>query len=184
MTKSSAAKNSTRILGIDPGSRITGYGIIEVCGNRSTYIDSGCIKTMTKDDTSLASRLRVIFNGITTIVETHNPDEVAIEQVFMSKNADSALKLGQARGVAMVAAALQDYAVAEYSALQIKQAVVGKGRADKTQVQHMVTALLKLNKTPQADAADALAVALCHSHMRQGLAAISGASKVRKRRIR
>jgi crossover junction endodeoxyribonuclease RuvC len=185
MSKSSAAKITTRILGIDPGSRITGYGIIEVCGNRSTYIDSGCIRTTTtKQQISLASRLKVIFTGITTLLETHHPDEVAIEQVFLSKNADSALKLGQARGVAMVAAALKDYAVAEYSALQIKQAVVGKGRADKTQVQHMVTALLKLNNTPQADAADALAVALCHSHMRQGLAAISGASKVRNRRIR
>ncbi len=184
MTKLPAVKNTTKILGIDPGSRITGYGIIEVTGSRSKYIDSGCIRTTTKVDTSLASRLKEIFNGIQTILEIHHPDEVAIEQVFLSKNADSALKLGQARGVAMVAAAINDYAVAEYSALQIKQAVVGKGRADKTQVQHMVTALLKLNKTPQADAADALAVALCHSHMRQGLAAISGASKVRKRRIR
>ncbi len=184
MSKSATAKITTKILGIDPGSRITGYGIIEVCGNRSTYIDSGCIRTVNKEEASLASRLREIFKGITSIIQSHQPDEVAIEQVFLSKNADSALKLGQARGVAMVAAALSDYAVAEYSALQIKQAVVGKGRADKTQVQHMVTALLKLNKSPQADAADALAVALCHSHMRQGLAAISGASKVRKRRIR
>ena len=174
----------SRILGIDPGSRITGYGLIDVIGSRSEYKDSGCIRMSFKEGCSPASRLAEIFNGISTIIETYQPDEIAIEQVFLSRNVDSALKLGQARGVAMVAAAVKDFAVAEYSALQIKQAVVGSGGADKHQVQHMVTAILKLNKTPQADAADALAVAICHSHMGRGLAAIAGASKIRRKRIR
>ncbi len=172
------------ILGIDPGSRITGYGVIRAYNNNISYLDCGCIRVKIDDETVLSDRLRQIFEGISEIITTFNPDEVAIEQVFLSKNADSALKLGQARGTAMVAAAIKGHQVAEYSARQIKQAVVGTGAADKTQVQHMVKVLLKLNKTPQSDAADALAVALCHNQMRAGLAAVIGASKVRRKRIR
>lgn len=173
-----------KILGIDPGSRITGYGVIEVDGQQSRYLDSGCIRVKINDDTLLSDRLKQIYAGIETIINRFQPDEVAIEQVFMSQNADSALKLGQARGAAMVAASNQGHAVAEYSARQIKQAVVGNGNADKSQVQHMICAILKLNKSPQADAADALAVALCHSHMRKGLSAIAGATKIRRKRVR
>ncbi len=172
------------ILGIDPGSRITGYGIIEVVKGQSRYVDSGCIRIKINDQTTLSDRLRQIHEGIQTIINRYQPTEVAIEQVFLSRNVDSALKLGHARGAAMVAAACLGHQVAEYSARQIKQAVVGTGAADKIQVQHMICAILKLTKSPQADAADALAVALCHSHMGQGLGAIIGASKVRRKRMR
>jgi len=153
------------ILGIDPGSRITGFGVVRMQGRRIEYIASGCIRVK---DGILADKLNQIFDGISQVVQEYKPDEAAIEQVFMAKNADSALKLGQARGVAMVAMAQHALVVAEYSARQIKQAVVGTGAADKTQVQHMVTTLLGLNASPQADAADGLAVAICHGHAMQG----------------
>ncbi|MGY0580531.1 MAG: crossover junction endodeoxyribonuclease RuvC, partial [Paraglaciecola chathamensis] len=149
------------ILGIDPGSRITGYGVIQRVGRQQQYLGSGCIR-MQGD--ALAPRLQQIFDGVSQLILQYKPDMFAIEQVFMAKNPDSALKLGQARGAAIVAASNQGLDVAEYSARQIKQSVVGNGNAQKTQVQHMVTFILKLPGTPQADAADALAVALCHSH--------------------
>lgn len=153
------------ILGIDPGSRTTGYGIIEIANNKQRYLDSGCIRIVKPNETlPLADRLRIIFDSISNLIADHRPDEVAIEKVFMAKNPDSALKLGQARGVAIVAAAVHALDVAEYSALEVKKAVVGTGKAEKVQVQHMVTTILGLNKTPQADAADALAVALCHAN--------------------
>jgi crossover junction endodeoxyribonuclease RuvC len=134
---------------------------------------------------SIPERLQQIHSGISQIISQYNPDEFAIEQVFMAKNPDSALKLGQARGAAIVAATNQQLPVAEYSARQIKQSVVGKGAADKHQVQHMVCQLLSLTKKPQADAADALAVALCHLHTSQSLLKMSGqASKTVRRRLR
>lgn len=170
------------ILGIDPGSRITGYGVIKKVGNNSQYLGSGCIRVQ---GTELAPRLKQIFDGVSEIIQQYQPTEFAIEQVFMAKNPDSALKLGQARGAAIVAATTFDLPVAEYSARQIKQSVVGKGSADKSQVQHMVTYLLKLGATPQADAADALAVALCHTHTQQSLIKMSGqASKTVRGRLR
>lgn len=157
----------TVILGIDPGSRTTGYGVVKIQDGRQTYIDSGCIRVVKPNETMpLAERLRIIFDSISNLIADHHPDEVAIERVFLSKNADSALKLGQARGVAIVAAAVHALDVAEYSALEIKKSVVGTGKATKEQVQHMVTAILSLNKHPQSDAADALAVALCHANSR------------------
>lgn len=156
----------TTILGIDPGSRVTGYGVISVSGNKTHYLTSGCIKTGTDD---LSLRLLEIFQGINQVIEEFQPQETAIESVFMHKNASSALKLAHARGVAMVAAAKHTPQVQEYSPRQIKQAVVGYGAADKSQVQHMVKMLLGLSDTPQADAADALAVALCHAHSRVSL---------------
>ena len=169
------------ILGIDPGSRITGYGIIGVKGNKTEYIASGCIRVMDED---LPKRLKNVFDGVSEIIRQFTPDVFAIEQVFMAKNPDSALKLGQARGAAIVAATCKDLLVFEYSARQVKQSVVGKGSADKTQVQHMVTHLLKLNKTPQADAADALAVALCHLHTQQSMIKMAGsATKTVRRRL-
>ncbi len=156
----------TRIIGIDPGSRITGFGIIDWVGNKCTYIDSGCIR-LTKE--SLPERLQQIYQSIIQLIETYTPKEMAIENVFVARNPASALKLGHARGVAIVAGVNNGLPIAEYSAKQVKQSVVGKGAADKNQVQHMVTVLLKLKKKPQADAADALAIAICHAHTQQSL---------------
>lgn len=161
---------SLTILGIDPGSRITGYGIIREDNRKLSYIDSGCIRTNT--DNELSARLLQIFDGVCQLMDEYKPDEVAIEQVFLHKNPDSALKLGHARGTAMVAAASHRIKVSEYSAREVKQAVVGYGAAEKTQVKQMVMSLLMLQKAPQADAADALAVAICHSHQRRGLLAL------------
>ena len=160
------------ILGIDPGSRFTGYGVIEQQGRKFTYLGSGCIKAIASGD-ELGSRLQTIFAGVSELIIQFKPDMFAIEQVFMASNPDSALKLGQARGAAIVAATNAGMSIAEYSARQIKQAVVGTGGADKTQVQHMVKSILKLPGTPQADAADALAVALCHAHSHDSLTKIS-----------
>lgn len=158
------------ILGIDPGSRLTGYGVIRLTGSQVTYLGSGCINVVRslkgETEPSLADKLKVIHDGVVELIQQFQPTEFAIEQVFMARNPDSALKLGQARGAAIVAAAVAGLPVAEYAARLVKQAVVGTGAEDKQQVQHMVMALLKLTQKPQADAADALAVALCHAHMR------------------
>jgi len=155
----------TRILGIDPGSRITGYGVIEETSKNSyKYIASGSIKI--KAD-SFPERLKQIFDGITEVIALYQPNEMAIEQVFMHKNADSALKLGQARGAAICALMVADLPVSEYAARQVKLAIVGKGGADKSQVQHMVKVLLSLQGVLQEDASDALGIALCHSHYKQ-----------------
>lgn len=170
------------ILGIDPGSRLTGYGVISQRGNQLTYIGSGCIR-LTDDE--LAPRLNIIFNGISQLISQYQPELFAIEQVFMATNAGAALKLGQARGAAIVAATQAGLPVAEYSARQIKQAVVGTGAAEKEQVQHMVKSMLKLPAAPQADAADALAVAICHAHSYQNLLKMAGrASKTVRGRLR
>ncbi|MDF2177174.1 crossover junction endodeoxyribonuclease RuvC [Aliiglaciecola sp. CAU 1673] len=169
------------ILGIDPGSRVTGYGIIRQRSGVFEYLGSGCIRLSGE----LPERLKQIYDGVTEIISQFGPDLFAIEQVFMAKNPDSALKLGQARGAAIVAATNQHLPVAEYSARQIKQAVVGKGSAEKNQVQHMVAYLLKLPGQPQADAADALAVALCHGQTQQSLIRMAGqASKTVRGRLR
>jgi len=159
----------TLILGIDPGSRVTGYGIIKQQGQLLEYIDSGCIRTTV--EAVLSHKLLQIYNGICQLMDEYAPTEVAIEQVFLHQNPSSALKLGHARGVAMVAAASHRVNVSEYSAREIKQTVVGYGAAEKKQVSHMVVQLLSLNKAPQSDAADALAIAICHSRMRSGLIA-------------
>lgn len=141
---------------------ITGYGVIAHQSGKINYVASGCIKVGKLD---WGQRLKQIFQDITTIIEEYQPQQVAIEEVFVNKNPSSALKLGQARGVAIVAAACQDLPIGEYSPREIKQAVVGYGGAEKSQVQHMICALLNLSKAPQVDAADALAVAICHSHV-------------------
>ena len=154
-----------RLLGIDPGSRITGYGLIDMDGPRGRYVASGCIHTQI--DRSLAERLKTIFEGVAEVIREYQPTEVAAEQVFMHRNPDSALKLGQARGAALCAVVMAGLPVSEYAPRAIKQAVVGGGAADKTQVQRMVTLLLGLPEPPPFDAADALAVALCHGHTRQ-----------------
>jgi crossover junction endodeoxyribonuclease RuvC len=178
----------TIILGIDPGSRITGYGVIEKNGRQLTYLGSGCIKAYSAkkdEEDDFSQRLQTIFAGVSELIIQFKPELFAIEQVFMGVNPGGALKLGQARGAAIVAATNNSLAVAEYSARQIKQSVVGTGAADKTQVQHMVKSILKLPGTPQADAADALAVALCHAHSHDSLDKMAGkVSKVVRGRLR
>ena len=151
-----------RILGIDPGSKATGYGFIEQRGNRLVHIDNGAIFTRSQD--ALATRLQKIYQTLCDLIDQYRPDAVAVEQVFMARNPASALKLGHARGVALLAGINAGLPVAEYSALQVKSAVVGYGKAGKNQVQHMTKTLLNLPEIAQEDAADALAVAICHAH--------------------
>jgi crossover junction endodeoxyribonuclease RuvC len=153
-----------RVLGVDPGSRVTGYGIIDVEGPRLRLVTCGCIAPKGE---ALVARLGAIFGGIHALVGDFEPHEVAIEQVFMHRNVQSALKLGQARGAAIVGATRQGLPLFEYSATQIKQATTGRGHAAKAQVQHMVRVLLGLGVAPASDAADALAVAITHSHHRE-----------------
>lgn len=170
----------TIILGIDPGSRITGYGLIRETNRKLEYIDSGCIRT--SSETELSQRLLKIYDGICQLMDQYCPAEVAIEQIFMHQNPSSALKLGHARGVAMVAAASHRVKVSEYSAREVKQSVVGYGAAQKSQVNHMVVQLLSLNSTPQSDAADALALAICHSHMQTNFSVVSTQQGLNRRR--
>lgn len=158
---------SVRILGIDPGSRITGYGIVDFHRNHARHVASGCIHVRGAD---LSARLRAIFDGITTVVERERPAALAVEQVFFHRNAASALKLGQARGAALMAGVSKGLALYEYSPNQVKQAVTGRGHAPKDQVQHMIRILLGLRELPASDAADALAVAICHGHTSETLA--------------
>lgn len=154
----------TLVMGLDPGSRVTGYGIIEETGNGPILVACGCIRT---DADAFASRLKQIFDEVQQISRHYRPDEVAIEQVFMSRNVDSALKLGHARGAAMCAALTVGLEIHEYAAREIKLALVGKGNADKLQVQHMVRCLLRYPDKLPVDASDALGVAFCHIHHRQ-----------------
>ncbi|MFD1260729.1 crossover junction endodeoxyribonuclease RuvC [Entomomonas asaccharolytica] len=170
----------TIILGIDPGSRITGFGVIRQVGQKVEYIASGCIRT---PEGNLADKLQTIFRGVREVIQTYQPTTMGIEQVFMAKSADSALKLGQARGAAIVAGAEEGLDIAEYSARQVKKTVTGSGAADKEQVMLMVMHLLKLEKRPQVDASDALAIALCHAHHRQTLIPL-GLEKAKRRRGR
>jgi crossover junction endodeoxyribonuclease RuvC len=170
----------TRIIGIDPGSRCTGYGVIDSDGLRHLYVTSGFVK-ITGDE--LPERLGMIFSEISLIIEKWRPKTMGIEQVFMNKNADSALKLGQARGAAICAATHAMLEVGEYTPRAIKKAVVGNGAADKQQIQQMMKLLLKLDFEPQSDEADGLAIALCHAnHMQMKMLGI--ASKVRGGRWR
>ncbi len=161
---------TVRILGIDPGLRVTGFGVIDKEGQQLHYVASGCIKTLAGE---LPERLKVILNSLGMVIAQHKPDQVAVEKVFVNVNPQSTLLLGQARGAAICAAVLADLPVGEYTALQVKQAVVGNGHAEKEQVQLMVQRLLKLSGTPSPDAADALACAICHAHGGQGLGALA-----------
>jgi crossover junction endodeoxyribonuclease RuvC len=167
-----------RILGIDPGLRITGFGVLDKTGNNLVYVTSGCIKTPAGD---LALRLKTILDGLSELIAGAKPDQVALEKVFVNKNPQSTLLLGQARGTAVCAAVLHRLPVSEYTALQVKQAVVGNGHADKDQVQDMVKRLLKLTGNPSPDAADALACAICHAHGGQGLGKLKTAGFRMKR---
>lgn len=168
------------ILGIDPGSRLTGYGIINAVGNRLEYVTCGCIKL---PDVDHPQRLQQIFRNLCSIIEEFVPQECAIEEVFLGKSVSSALKLGQARGSAIVACMHHDLPVAEYSPRKVKQALVGNGSADKAQVQHMIKVLLGVTGEVQADAADALAIAICHANTRASLTRIAGARSFRKSRF-
>ena len=154
----------TRILGIDPGSRLTGFGVLDFVGDKPTYVASGTIRS---PDGSFPERLRKIFESVGEIVSEYRPAIVSIESVFMARNPGSALKLGHARSAALCATFAHDVEVFEYSPREIKLAVVGTGAATKEQVQHMVVSLLQLDGTPAADAADALAAAICHAHRRR-----------------
>ncbi len=150
------------ILGIDPGSRITGYGLVKKSTNKTIHLENGAIYCAEAPD--FAGRLTLIFNGIQKLIKTFNPEALAIESIFYSKNVQSTIKLGHARGSAIVAASVMGLSVAEYSPLEIKKAVVGYGVASKDQVQKMVKALLNLPQVPEENASDALAAALCHAH--------------------
>ena len=159
-----------KILGIDPGLRTTGFGLIEKQGQKIHYLASGTIKTI---DGALPDRLKTIFSSVAEIVATYQPDCAAVEIVFVNVNPQSTLLLGQARGAAICALVNADLEVAEYTALQVKQAVVGHGKAKKEQVQEMVQRLLQLPSLPGPDAADALGVAICHAHSGETLAMLS-----------
>jgi crossover junction endodeoxyribonuclease RuvC len=173
------ASPRVRILGIDPGLRITGFGILDKSGSKLIYVTSGCIKTPAGG--SLALRLRTILDGLEQVIASVKPDQVALEKVFVNKNPQSTLLLGHARGTAVCAAVMHQLPVSEYTALQVKQAVVGNGHAAKDQVQAMVKRLLTLAGEPGADAADALACAICHAHGGQGLGKLSTAGYRMKR---
>ena len=176
------AEPGVRILGIDPGLRVTGFGVIDRVGNKLVYVTSGCIKT--GEGGELPGRLKIIVEGIAEVIAAHRPQQAAVEKVFVNVNPQSTLLLGQARGAAISALVIAGLPVAEYTALQVKQAVVGQGKAAKEQVQAMVVRLLQLAGNPSADAADALACAICHAHGGQGLGALKTAGfRVRNGRL-
>ena len=154
-----------RVIGVDPGSRKTGYGIIEISLSKISYVTSGHISV---DDEFFPKRLGIIYSEVLELATNYDVQEMAIEQVFLAKNPNSALKLGQARGVAIAAGIAKNLEIFEYAARQVKKTIVGKGGASKTQIQHMVRVLLNLPGVPQADAADGLAIALCHAHSTRG----------------
>jgi crossover junction endodeoxyribonuclease RuvC len=160
-----------RILGIDPGLRSTGFGVIDKAGSTLSYVASGCVKT--DSEGSLPQRIATILDGLGEIIATYRPQQAAVEIVFVNVNPQSTLLLGQARGAAIAALVTAKLPVAEYTALQVKQAGVGPGKAAKEQVQAMVARLLKLPGVPGADAADALACAIAHAHGGQGLGALA-----------
>ena len=171
----------TRILGIDPGSRRTGFGIIDAVGSKTQYVASGVIRLPTGD---LPARLKVIFENVSELIDEYQPVEMAVEDVFFARDPRAALKLGQARGAAIVAGVRVELPVAEYSAKTVKQAVVGNGGAKKDQVQQMIMRLLKLPAPPQEDAADALAVAICHAHSMTHQLAVKGVTGYARGRLK
>lgn len=154
------------ILGIDPGTAITGYGVVEVKGNKFCYLDHGCI--FTDSNLPMEKRIQKIFERASELVETYKPNDLAVEELFFNKNVQTAITVGQARGVILLVGAMKGLNVKGYTPLQVKQAVVGYGRAQKSQVQQMVKTFLNLNEIPKPDdAADALAIAICHAHFKQ-----------------
>ncbi len=168
------------ILGIDPGSRVCGYGIVNADGNKLEYISSGCIKVETL---AFNDRLKTIYDGICSIIEKYQPDEIALEEIFVGKSPVSGLKLGHARGAVIVACRNHGFDISEYPPTQVKKALVGRGRADKGQMQHMIMSILGLPSAPQADAADALCVAVCHVHTKSSLIKMAGVEGSRRKRL-
>jgi len=164
---------TVRILGIDPGSRVTGFGVVDVCGQRLVHVSSGCLRIKGDD---MGERLARIHAHITEVVAEHRPQELAVEKVFVHRNVSAALKLGQARGAALAAAVGAGLAFNEYSPNEIKQAITGRGHAEKQQIQSMIKILLGLTSLPPSDAADALAVAICHGHVRATRARLARAT--------
>jgi len=164
-----------RILGIDPGSRLTGFGVLDCASGSAIYVASGAVRTR---EGAFPERLRLIFHSIRDIVDEYQPDVVAIESVFMHRNAGSALKLGQARSAAICATFGCELEIHEYAPREIKQAIVGTGAATKEQIQHMVRSLLELDGDPSPDAADALATALCYAHQRRLHLKMSGSTAI------
>lgn len=169
-TERSAPTGAIRILGIDPGLRVTGFGVLDQSGQKLAYVTSGCIRTPQGE---LSTRLKSILDGLAQVIAECRPGQIAIEKVFVNMNPQSTLLLGQARGTAICAAVIHDIPVSEYTALQVKQAVVGNGHAAKEQVQEMVRRLLQLGGTPSPDAADALACAICHAHGGHGFGTLA-----------
>ena len=166
-----------RILGIDPGSRVTGWGVITLERGVAHHLAHGCIKA---PEGALGERLRLIFDGVDAVIDRWQPTEMAVEKVFVNRNVDSALKLGQARGAAIVAGARHGLPLAEFTPAEIKKAIVGRGRAEKPQIQHMIGVLLGIDGDLATDAADALGVALCHGHTRDALARLPAAAGARR----
>ena len=160
-----------RIIGVDPGSRSTGYGVVDTDGTRLVHVASGFVRT---GEGAWSDRLRNIFEDLGAVIDTHAPGEFVIEKVFVHRNVSSALKLGQARGAAILAGATRSLPVYEYSPNEVKQAVTGRGHASKEQIQYMTRILLSLREPPQTDQADALAVAICHAHLRATMARREG----------
>ena len=175
------AVTTLRILGIDPGLRVTGFGVIDQSGQNLTYVASGCIRS---GEGTLPQRLKVLLDGLNEVITSYRPQCAAVELVFVNVNPQSTLLLGQARGAAICAAVSGALPVAEYTALQVKQAVAGTGNARKEQVQAMVKRLLKLPGDPSADAADALACAICHAHGGQGYGGLGIGRRRRAGRLR
>ena len=171
----------TVILGIDPGSRVTGYGLIDAVGNKLEYVHCGCIKSLNE---TFPDRLKKIHAELLEVIDLHAPHQAAIEEVFVGRNASSALKLGQARGAAMVACLSHNLPIEEYSARQVKKAVAGTGSAAKNQVQYMVKALLKISDNIGEDAADALAIAICHANTQNSLIRMAGSKSYSKKHVR
>ncbi|MEO7391604.1 MAG: crossover junction endodeoxyribonuclease RuvC [Ramlibacter sp.] len=170
-----------RILGIDPGLQTTGFGVIDVAGHALTYVASGTITTTHLARGDLPARLKVLFDGIAEVKQRYSPDVAAVEIVFVNVNPQSTLLLGQARGACVTALVACDLAVAEYTALQMKQAIAGHGKAGKAQVQEMVKRLLKLPGLPGQDAADALGLAITHAHAGAAMARIAAATHTTRR---
>jgi crossover junction endodeoxyribonuclease RuvC len=169
-----------RILGIDPGLRTTGFGVLDAQGSRLSYVASGTISTQHLDTADLPSRLKVLFDGIGEVVTRYQPDLASVEIVFVNVNPQSTLLLGQARGACVTALVSRGVGVAEYTALQMKKAVVGHGRAAKSQVQEMVMRLLQLPGMPGTDAADALGLAITHAHVGQAMGRLAAATALQR----